>query len=195
MATVTALRERSDGRVAVDVDGAPWRVVPVGVVVRSRLAVGRTLDRESLRTLRRELRRSEALNAAARTLQAQDRSRRELDDRLARADIAPTTRAEALAVLERNGLIDDMRFAESRAAALAARGYGDAAISADLGRRGVDDAAVRRAIDALPAEVERAAAVITRRGHGCRTARYLASKGFSEDAIEAASGADFASDL
>jgi hypothetical protein len=42
--------------------------------------------------------------------------------------------------------------------------------------------------------VERAREVVARRGAGIRTARYLVAKGFGEDALEAASGADFAND-
>ena len=61
MPTVTRLREDRRGRVAVELDGAPWRVLPVDVVARAGLSEGRTLDRETLRTVRRELRRVEAI--------------------------------------------------------------------------------------------------------------------------------------
>jgi hypothetical protein len=40
----------------------------------------------------------------------------------------------------------------------------------------------------------RAERVVAARGPGPRTARYLASKGFGEDAVEAALGAGFAND-
>ena len=43
------------GRVALEVDGAPWRTVPDDVVVRARLALGQRLDRPALREIRREL--------------------------------------------------------------------------------------------------------------------------------------------
>ena len=39
--TVTGLRERKRGRVAVELDGKPWRVLPADAVVRAGLAVGR----------------------------------------------------------------------------------------------------------------------------------------------------------
>jgi hypothetical protein len=48
---ITALREQPRGRVEVDLDGAPWRLVPTEAVVRTGLTVGRTLDRETARTL------------------------------------------------------------------------------------------------------------------------------------------------
>ena len=37
---VTALRARGRGRVAVELDGAPWRTVPLEAVYAAGLAVG-----------------------------------------------------------------------------------------------------------------------------------------------------------
>jgi SOS response regulatory protein OraA/RecX len=90
--------------------------------------------------------------------------------------------------------VDDARFAANRAAALAERGYGDAAIRADLERKGVPAEVVEDAVGALEAELERAARIVERRGPGARTARYLAGKGFGEETVEAASGGAFAPD-
>ena len=95
---------------------------------------------------------------AARALQHRDRSRREVDERLAKA----------------------------RAAALAARGYGDEWIRHDLGRHGVEGETAETAIAELASERERAAAVIERLGPGPKTAAHLGRKGFGEDALELA---------
>jgi regulatory protein len=190
--TVTALREDRRGRVAVD--GDLWRVVPADVVVRAGLAEGRTLDRPALRVLRRELRRAEALAAAGRALRNRDLSRRRLEERLERAAVAPAALAESLEVLTRSGLVDDDRFAKARAEALAGRGYGDAAIRHDLERQELDSETISAAIDGLGPEIERARQVVARRGRGSRTARYLAARGFGDEAVEAACGADFAND-
>jgi SOS response regulatory protein OraA/RecX len=186
--TVTALREDRRGRVAVELDGAAWRTLPVEVVVRAGLSEGRTLDRAALRLLRRELRRAEALAVAGRTLRARDLSEQRLAERLAGAAVAPAAVAESLDLLTRAGLVDDGRLACSRAQALAERGYGDAAIEHDLERQGVAGDLITAAVEELPGELERARRVVERRGVGARTARYLASKGFGEDAIEAAAG-------
>jgi regulatory protein len=123
---------------------------------------------------------------AARSLQHRDRSRRDVEQRLARAGIGEAERAEALATLERVGYLDDARFARSRAEALAGRELGDRAIRAELEQHGVPAEAIESAIEALPCERERAEAVLARRGRSVRTARYLARKGFGEDALEAA---------
>ena len=55
---VTGLRERKRGRVAVELDGRLWRVLPTDGVVRAGLAVGRPLDRPTARELAREVRRA-----------------------------------------------------------------------------------------------------------------------------------------
>ena len=188
--TVTALRVEPRGRVAVELDGRAWRTLPAEVVVRAALEVGRTLDRHALRLLRRELRRAEALAAAARALRSRDLSSRRLEERLERADVAPTTRAEALSALARSGFVDDSRFAHNRAAALAERGYGDAAIRLELERHGIGSETRDEAIGGLEPEPARARRVIARRGKGPRTARYLAARGYGEESVAAAAAAD-----
>jgi SOS response regulatory protein OraA/RecX len=194
MPTITALREKRRGRIAVELDGVPWRELPVAVVARVGLAQGRALDRSALRLLRRELRREEALAVATRALRARDLSERRLAERLERAAVAPAAAAASLAALSGAGIVDDGRFAGNRAAGLAGRGYGDAAIRHDLERQGVAPELVEAALQGLEPEPARARRLVELRGPGARTARYLASKGFGEDALEAALGADFAND-
>jgi SOS response regulatory protein OraA/RecX len=191
--TVTRLRA-DRGRVAVELDGAPWRTMPLDVVARAGLTEGRTLERADLRLLRRELRRAEALAVATRALKARDLSQQRLSERLERADVAPAVVEESIGVLAQAGLVDDARFACSRAEALAGRGYGDEAIRHDLERQGVAAELVEQALDGLEPESERARRVVALRGPGPGTARYLASKGFGEEAAEVALGVGFAND-
>ncbi len=190
--TITALRERR-GRVVVELDGADWRVLPAQVVVRSGLSVGLTLDRPTLRLVRRELRRAEALEVAGRALRARDLSERALADRL-ESRVAPAARDEALQTLARVGVLDDRRVAQNRAAVLAERGYGDAAIRHDLHRRGLEPEEIEDAIARLDPEPLRASAIVGRRGRGPATARHLAARGFAEDAVESALETGFATD-
>jgi SOS response regulatory protein OraA/RecX len=188
--TVTALRDDRRGRVAVELDGAPWRVLPIDVVVRAELAEGRQLDRPALRLLRRELRRAEALQVAGRALRHRDLSRRRLAQRLEGA-VPPAAAAESLATLERAGLVDDRRVAHVRAESLAGRGYGDEAIRHRLREEGLAEELIGDAVAGLAPEFQRAGPLIERRGVGPRTARYLAGRGFGEEAVEAALGAAF----
>jgi SOS response regulatory protein OraA/RecX len=192
--TVTALRDDRRGRVAVELDGTPWRVLPVDVVVRAGIAEGRALDRPALRLLRRELRRADALHVAARALRHRDLSRHRLTERLERAAVTPAVAAESLAALEGAGLVDDRRVARSRSWSLAERGYGDEAIRHRLLAEGLEEVLVHEALAGLEPEAERARRLIERRGTGPRTARYLAGRGFGEEAVEAALGAAFGQD-
>jgi regulatory protein len=183
--TVTSLRERKRGKVEVELDGEPWRVLPASVVVRAELRVGRRLDRESARLLARELRRANALSRATRALSARDRSRGELEARLDEAGISEAAREEALSSLEASGLLDDARVAESRARDMARRGYGDAAIRADLRARRIDSETIAAAIDELEPESERALQLVEGKDPTPKLLRRLASRGFSRDSLEA----------
>jgi regulatory protein len=121
-----------------------------------------------------------------------DRSRLEIDARLERAGVAEDERAQTIETLERMGYVDDHRFAQARAEALAARGHGDEAIRHDLTGRGVDGETATAVLAALEPERQRAAAVAARLGRSAKTAAVLARRGFDADAIEAAVGPDVA---
>jgi SOS response regulatory protein OraA/RecX len=97
-------------------------------------------------------------------------------------------REDALATLEQTGLVDDARVAATRARSLAERGYGDAAIRYDLEREGVGAELVEEALAGLEPELERARALVERRGAEPKTARWLASKGFEASSVEEAVG-------
>jgi SOS response regulatory protein OraA/RecX len=182
--TVTSLRERKRGKVAVELDGEPWRVLPATVVVRAELRVGRRLDRELARLVARELRRANALARATRALASRDRSRGELEARLDEAGVSETARDEALSSLEAAGLLDDARVAESRARELARRGYGDAAIRSDLRLRRISSETVAATIDALEPEADRARRAVEGKELNPPALRRLASRGFSRDTLE-----------
>ena len=181
---VTGLRERKRGRVAVELDGRPWRVLPTDAVVRAGLAVGRPLERPTARELVREIRRAKALAAATRSLAASDRSERALEQRLARAGHSAAAREAAIASLARAGAVDDVRLAQSRAELLARRGYGDAAIRADLRRRLIAPEAAAAAVEALEPELERLRRTLEQQSVTPALLRRLAGRGFSRDALE-----------
>ena len=108
---------------------------------------------------------------ALRALRHRDRSRRELEQRLAQA-----------------GIPADERFATGRARTLAERGAGNDLIRTDLRRRGVAAEAVEEAITELEPEDVRAAELYERRGADAKALRYLARKGFSQDVLTGISG-------
>jgi SOS response regulatory protein OraA/RecX len=188
VAVVTGLRELRGGRVAVELDGARWRTLPLDVAARVRLGAGEELDRPRLRELACELRRARALDAALRAIARREQTAAELDSRLRRRRVAPSLRAETVERLAAAGLLDDERYALRRAESLAERGHGDASITWRLARDGVSAEAAAAAVAALPGELERARRLVEARGAGHRTARELTRRGFGEDAVQEALG-------
>ena len=146
------------------------------------------LDRPRARRLRQELVRHEAMAKAARSLARRDLTEQELAERLARAEVPPAARGEAVGRLVRTGAVDDERFARSRAETLAGRGSGDALIRHDLAGRGIAAELVEAAVAALAPESARAERIVERRGASPKTARHLARKGFSEHSVESTCG-------
>ena len=124
------------------------------------------------------------LDLAIRALRFRDRTAAELETRLEQRGVGAAEREQALETLERIGYVNDERFARMRAEQLAERGSGDALIRDDLERRGVAANVVESALAALEPERGRAARIAERRGHSVKTARYLASRGFGEDALD-----------
>jgi SOS response regulatory protein OraA/RecX len=170
--------------VAVELDGRAWRVLPTDAVVRVGLGVGRPLDRRTARDLARELRRARALAQATRLLAASGKSRRELEQRLSQARHSDLARDEAVGALERAGVIDDERLAEGRAELLARRGYGDAAIRADLSRRLIPAEDAACAVAHLEPELARVRRLLEGQVVTPALLRRLAGRGFSRDTLE-----------
>jgi regulatory protein len=134
------------------------------------------------------------IELAARALRHRERSRQEIDDRLAQAGVGEDERADALETLERVGYVDDARFARARAESLAGRGCGDAAIRADLEQQGLAAEAIGAALAGLVPEPTRAVALVERLGRTRSVAGRLARKGFAQESLETALGDAFAVD-
>lgn len=123
------------------------------------------------------------LELALRALRHRERSAAEVDRYLTARGVDQEERDEALETLVRTALVDDRRFAELRAAALVERGAGNELIRHELARAGIESQLAEETVAALPSETERVARIVALRGAGPKTARYLAGKGFSEEAI------------
>jgi SOS response regulatory protein OraA/RecX len=182
---LTALRRARPGTVLLELDGEPWRFVPDEVVVRCGLSSGVELDRPLLRLLRRELRRAEALDLAGRTLRRRDLSHRRLSERLERGGVAPAAGRSALLALSEARIVDDARLANGRAATLAERGWGDAAIAARLDAEGIPEAEAGSAIAKLESEAARAARAAVAMSDRRKVWALLTRRGFAEETIEA----------
>jgi regulatory protein len=184
VAQLTGLRRSRPGRIELEVDGQPWRVVPDDVVVRCRLAAGTELDRPLLRELRRELRRAEALAGATQALSRRDFTRRRLTERLRARGVRESEAEDAVTTLARAGLVDDERLARRRAQVLAERGWGDAAIEARLRSEAVPAEYVSAALAELTPESERAGGLAPKASDRRKAWALLARRGFSPETIE-----------
>ncbi|MFN2470059.1 MAG: regulatory protein RecX [Gaiellaceae bacterium] len=194
MPIVTGLHRARRGWVAVELDGRPWRELPVAAVAAAGLYESCDLDRDRTRRLAQARRRAEALELAAGALRRRPLSGAELDDRLTVRGVQEPERRATRDTLERAGYVDDARLAEDRAAWLAERGNGNALIRDDLERRGVDSEVIEASLGRLEPEPERVARIVERRGDGARTARYLAARGFDEEVVRESVSPDVASD-
>ena len=123
------------------------------------------------------------METALGSLRHRDRSVAQIEAYLEERGFGEDERREALETLLRTGLVDDLRFAAGRAAALAGRGAGDALIRHDLMQAHLEREVVEAALEALESERDRAERIVARRGADAKTARYLAGKGFSEEVV------------
>ena len=126
---------------------------------------------------------TDAVEAALGTLRYRDLSEHELRAKLAARGFSEDESDDAVATLTRTGLLDEHRFAEARAASLAARGAGDALIRHELERAGVSAELVAEVLESVEPESERARRIVERRGVEAKTLRYLAGKGFSREIV------------
>jgi SOS response regulatory protein OraA/RecX len=184
---ITALRRSGPGRVAVDLDGQPWRTVPDVVVVRCGLRADLMLDRPLARALARELRNERALGTAVRSLRARPLSEQRLRERLQSRGVRADAERAALAALSEAGYVDDERLARGRAAALADRGWGDTAIAARLVGEGLAESDVEAAVAELESEPDRARRLI-KGGDRRKAWTLLQRRGFASETIEALLG-------
>lgn len=125
----------------------------------------------------------DAHDAALRALRHRDRTELEIDEHLRARGFSDDDRSRAIESLRHTGLVDDERFARSRAASLAERSAGNALIRARLAEAGISGELVDGALEAIEGEVVRARRIVARRGSSPKSARYLHGKGFSYDVI------------
>jgi len=187
---ITGLREISTSDVLVELDGAPWRKIPLSAAARAGLSIGKRIEREDLRLLGRELRRAEALTKATRMLARRPLPRALLEERLEKKGVAPVALEEAVSVLEQAHYLNDHAYSLDRAESLAERGYGNAAIRYILEQERVESELVAEALAALEPELKRAQALLAGAADTRRVLRRLATRGFSAETLEDVGGSE-----
>jgi SOS response regulatory protein OraA/RecX len=123
------------------------------------------------------------LKQAAAALARRDRSTAALVAYLEERGVDADEAAEAVERLRLAGYVDEGRLATLRAEEMARRGYGDAAIRADLGRRDVGREHIDDAVSSLDPERERVEALVDRDGRTPKIARRLLAKGFAAETV------------
>jgi SOS response regulatory protein OraA/RecX len=126
----------------------------------------------------------EAFGALVDALARRDLTVSELEQRLLGAGFDADACADALSRAAEAGYLDDTRVAVERARVLAGRDASDAAIRAELERRGVSEHVIAGALGDVTPESERAEHLAARLGGGVRAARALARKGYPDDLVE-----------
>jgi len=184
MPEITGLREVSASAVLVELDGAPWRKIPLAAAARAGLSVGKRLEREDLRLLGRELRRADALTEATRMLARRPLPRALLEERLEKKGVAPVALEEAVEVLEQAHYLNDRSYALDRARSLADRAYGDAAVRYSLEQERVGSELIEEAVASLEPELERARAIAGSVPNPKKLLGRLARRGFDPDTLE-----------
>lgn len=141
----------------------------------------------------------ESLRAAAVALLARrDYASGALCERLAAQGFEGSAAAAVVAELQREGIVDDARYAQNYVAFHAGRGQGPVRIAAELRRKGLAEALIEGALargpdwGALARKVRSARFGAPPSGwpEKARQARFLQYRGFSSDHIRAATDAD-----
>jgi len=203
---VRAVERDASGRYLVYCEGEDEPVLAVreDVLIRHRLLKGAVLDAERLADIRREADEDEARRTALAILGRGGRTRRELELYLKRRGFAEPVSRAALDALERDGWLDDGRFAAEFARRRAENHYkGRNLIRSELIRRGVSRKTADEAIGGLDPETERRAAIEAalrkwpalkgeRRDRVRKLAQYLFRRGYAggvvREAVRAAAG-------
>ncbi|MFD0959554.1 RecX family transcriptional regulator [Paenibacillus chungangensis] len=159
---IVSVRPQKKDRKRYDIyigEEEPVLTVHEDILIRYRLMKGGVLQDELLSEIKREDERFEAYRKAVAYLGAKPRTRKQLHQYLERKELANEHIEYALDRLEREGLVDDVQyaqlFAESR---MRSSLKGRLMIRQELSMRGVSKSAALEAVSAISEEEEIAAA-------------------------------------
>jgi regulatory protein len=190
---VTISAARATGPlVAVVLASGERHLLSTGRLAELGLAAGDELDGGGVERLRQASSEQRTEQRLLRLIATRPRSRAELVGRLAQWHV-PEPRAQLLlAKLERAGLLDDSRLADSLSESLRRRGHGSLRVAHDLERLGVDkDVAAPALADHAALDGDGARTLLVRRfgappydpATTRRAAGLLARRGFDQEAV------------
>ena len=155
MPQITALTSlpKQPGRIAVEIDGAPFGVVSIETLLALALVVGGDVDDRAHAALGDDAAALKTYDRALRLLAARGRSVRELRRRLVMAKEPEAHVDAAIRRLEAMGALDDDEYARQVARSqMLGRGYAPRRIKQDLARRGVARDVAERAVQVVQVE-------------------------------------------
>ncbi|MDB5325095.1 MAG: hypothetical protein JWM57_664 [Phycisphaerales bacterium] len=150
MPTVTKIVEQKKraNRRSIFLDGAFAFGVNLNVVAKFHLHEGQQLSAEDVEAIQKGSARQECFDHAMRYIEKRMQSRRELKDKLTRAEYGPTIIESVLDQLTELNYVNDARFAESRAESAATyKHHGPYRARMELAKKGVDRETARRAVE------------------------------------------------
>ena len=183
MDTVTEIT-RKNGVATVKLQSGDTLRVPSPLFLERRLRAGERIDPDAYRAFLGAREDAYALEAAMKYLSLRERSEKEVRLRLRQSCYGEDCVERVIAVLTGHHLLSDARFAEAWAHSRA-RKYGRGRIARELQMKGVSQAEMKAALDAIPEEEEfrraaEQAARLTRkfRGDAKKIAQSLLRKGY-----------------
>lgn len=194
MAEITSIEPqvKDKRRCNVYVDGRFYCGIKLEVAIKYHLKAGMHIEKEELDKIQLETEKSQALDKAMTHLSASMKTRRQINDFLAKKGYTEAVINYVLERLEYHKLVDD--YAYCRAYVQSVKGKGKRALELDLIKRGAEQSAIRAALDETEEDCGEAAAVLEKYMRGKPTDRqslykgfkYLLSKGYGYDTAKAA---------
>ena len=150
MPTVTSITEQKKraNRRSIYLDGAFAFGVNLNVVAKFHLHEGQRLSDDEVAAIQAGSVRQECFDHAMRYIEKRMQSRRELQQKLTRAEYGPAVIESVLNQLTELDYVNDARFAESRAESAATyKHHGPNRARIELAKKGVERETARRAVE------------------------------------------------
>lgn len=197
MSVITEIRDVR-GQIVVCADGSPVLRVAKKHYAQRPLTLGEDVDVESYADSIAALQQNDAYEAALTCLDFSERTAGELIRALTRKGFVAPAAEAAVARLVENGIVDDLRYARRIAESASKKPVGRYALRRKLMAKGVGEADVEDALEALGTEQQLAAAKeaaaklgrkyasLPPREARAKLSQALARRGFSWDVISSA---------
>ena len=160
---VTAIKQSSAGRFAVEFDSGETLSSTLEAVTDARLYVGMELDEDAFEEFKRSSLKTLDRQKALELLSRRSCSRRELKDKLLRRGVDEQRAEDCVEWLAERGFLDDGEYAGAVARHYSSKGYGAGRVKSELRRRGIERELADETLAELPENTDKLDAFIARR--------------------------------